>query len=139
DTTLSAGASWRVAKRDTNQLAQGNIAPGLKGSTVGSPTNNADDGNWNFKRGETFSTIVKGTSDLSLSYDNYGAFVRGRYFADYELMDEGRAKDNDGSSRPLNRKGLDQAGADIELMDADDYGDVKIRDMPLNARLGRQV
>jgi len=139
DTTLSAGASWRVAKRDTNQLAQGNIAPGLKGSTVGSSTNNADDGNWNFKRGETFSKIVKGTSDLSLSYDNYGAFVRGRYFYDFELMDEGRAKDNNGISRPLNKKALDQAGADIELMDAYVYGDFEIGDMPLNARLGRQV
>jgi len=139
DTTLSAGASWRVAKRDTNQLAQGNIGPGLKGSTIGSSTNNTDDGNWNFKRGETFSKIVKGTTELALSYQDYGAFVRGRYFYDFELMDEGRAKDNNGISRPLNDDALDQAGADIELMDAYVYGHFELGEMPLNARLGRQV
>lgn len=138
DTTLSAGASWRVAQRDTNQLAQGNLRV-PQGSTKGSSTNNTDDGNWNFKRGETFSKIVKGNTDLALTYENYGAFVRGRYFYDFELKDEGRAKDKNGVSRPLSDEALEQAGADIELMDAFIYGDFDIGGMPLNARLGRQV
>src|SRR5690554_7947517 len=72
DTTLSAAANWRVAKRDTNQLAQGNIGPGMKGSTIGSSTKKTDDGNWNVKRDETFSKIVKGTTELALSYQDYG-------------------------------------------------------------------
>lgn len=139
DTTLSVGASWRVADRDKNQLGQGNLGPGYAYSNVGSSTNNTDDGNWNFKRGETYSKIVKGNTDLSLRYDNVGAFARARYFYDFELKDEGRARDNMGQSRPLNEDALDQAGAGVELMDAFVYGDFNLGDMPLNLRVGKQV
>ena len=39
------------------------------------------------KKGQTFSEIVKGVHDLSLSYQNYGAFVRGKYWYDRRLKD----------------------------------------------------
>ncbi len=138
DTTLTAGASWRVEARDKNQLAQGNLGVPQFGR-VGSSTNNSDDGNWNFKRGETFSKVVKGTTDLSLTYQDYGLFTRARYYYDFELKDEGRARDNRGNYRKLNDDALEQAGADAEILDAFIYGNFYIADMPLNLRLGKQV
>jgi hypothetical protein len=122
DTTLTAGASWRVEKRDKDYLAQGSL-PNYGKGTTGSSTNNTDDGDWNYDRGKTFSKVVKGTTDLLMSYENFGGFTRLRYFYDRELMDESRAADPLGQTRPLNDDTLDQAGSDVRFLDAYVWGD----------------
>ncbi len=139
DTTLTAGASWRVDDRDKGALSQGsqNIEAGTR---EGSPTSTTDDGNWNFEKGETYSKRVAGTSDLLLRYEDYGGFTRLRYFYDRELMDEGRAYDDNGVTRPLNDDAREQAGADIRFLDAYVWGDFWIGDeTPFNLRAGKQV
>lgn len=139
DTTLTAGASWRVADRDEDQLGQGNLGPSYAFTTTGSSTSNADNGNWNFEQGKTYSKIVKGTSDLLLQYEDFGGFTRFRYYYDVELMDEERAYDNVGQTRPLNKDTLDNAGAGFDVLDAYVWYDLYLQDTPVNLRLGRQV
>ncbi len=143
DTTLTAGASWRVEDRDTRQLAQGNMQPfGSSPSAVntgkGSSSNNFDDGNWNFDKGDTYSKVVKGTSELLVSYENYGGFIRGRYWYDFQLKDGDMAFDDAGQQRQLSVDG-DKNASGGELLDAYVWGDLELGEMPLNMRLGRQV
>ena len=72
NTTLSAGAGWRVEDRDKRLIAQGNLGPeytpGGALENIGASTNNYDDGNLNFESGDTYSKIVKGNSELYLNY-----------------------------------------------------------------------
>lgn len=138
DTSLSAGASWRVEDRDTRQLAQGNLGPGYAYSGDGSSTNNYDDGNWNFEKGETYTKRVKGTTELLLTYGNFGGFVRGKYWYDFELKDENRAVDDVGQQRELNSY-VDGNASGGEILDAYVWGDFKLGELPLSLRVGKQV
>ncbi len=143
DTTLTAGASWRVEDRDSRQTAQGNMqpygsTPSAVGTGKGASSNNFDDGNWNFDKGDTYSQIVKGTSELLVSYENYGGFIRGRYWYDFQLKDRGMAYDDAGQQRQLNAE-ADKNASGGELLDAYVWGDFELGEMPLNMRLGRQV
>lgn len=149
NTTLSAGAGWRVSDRDKRLIAQGNLGPAYTpGGTlanIGSSTNNYDDGNLNFDKGDTYSKNVKGNSELFLNYDvdsdtltRVGALVRGRYWYDFELKDERRAVDYVGQRRELNRDAKDNAsGGDI--LDAYVFTDWYLGNVPLSVRYGKQV
>ncbi|PID43955.1 MAG: peptide ABC transporter substrate-binding protein [Gammaproteobacteria bacterium] len=138
DTTLSAGASWRLSDRDTRQLAQGNLGPEYGYTTTGASTNNYDDGNWNFDKGDSYSQLIKGNSELLVSYDNYGGFIRAKYWYDFKLKDGDLATDGVGQTRPLN-KVADANASGASLLDAYVWGDFDIGDMPLSLRLGKQV
>ena len=130
DTTLGAGASWRVAKPDSNLVGQGN---GGDGGSI-----NSDDGNLNFDKNDTYSKLVKGSSDFLIRGDDWGLFARARYWYDFELKDENRATDANGYQRELSRDGKDYASTG-EILDAYIYKNFYFGDMPLNVRLGRQV
>lgn len=146
DTTLSAGASWRVSERDQRLIAQGNLGQGnLQGQPIGSSTNNYDDGNLNFDKGDIYSKIVKGTSELYLNYnlDNeylnrVGGFVRGKYWYDFKLKDEEMARDPAGQRRQLNAE-ADKNASGGELMDAYVWTDWTLGGTPLSLRYGKQV
>jgi hypothetical protein len=138
DTSLSAGAAWRVEDRDKRQLAQGNLGPEFAYTTTGASTNNYDDGNWNFDKGDTYTKRVKGTSELFLSYENYGGFIRGKYWYDFELKDEHMARDDVGQQRQLNEK-ADGNASGAELLDAYVWGDFEVGELPLSVRVGNQV
>ncbi|WP_219061583.1 DUF1302 domain-containing protein [Pseudomonas sp. UMAB-08] len=131
DTTLSYGQLWRVQGQDkTNDDV------------------NINDGNRNFDTG-LVSEVYKVTSDLEVSYKNYGAFVRGSAFYDTRIMD--KRTDYSGSNNPSqpsqnfpdnNSFTYDtrhSAGRDAQILDAYVYGNWEIGDLPLTARLGRQV
>lgn len=134
---LSVGAAWRVEDRDTRHLGQlnQNIAPG---SNIGAPNGASDDGNWNFDQGDTYSKIIKGSTEFSVDNGRNGFVVGARYFYDFELKDEQRAKDDTGFSRDLNDDTLDQAGANIELMNAYVYGSFGVEGHN-SFKLGRHV
>ncbi|WP_372996095.1 DUF1302 domain-containing protein [Marinobacter sp.] len=146
NTTLSAGAGWRLEDRDTRLIAQGNLDQSANlPNTVGASTNNYDDGNLNFDKGDTYSKIVKGNSELYLNYyvDNpyltrVGGLLRGRYWYDFELKDEARATDDNGRSRPLNEKALANASGG-EILDAYIFSDWYFGDIPVSLRYGKQV
>ncbi|KPP99760.1 DUF1302 domain-containing protein [Marinobacter sp. HL-58] len=149
DTTLSAGATWRTQDRDRRLIAQGNLgpeyAPGGSLENIGASTNNYDDGNLNFEKGDTVSKIVKGSSDLFLNYnvmgnylDRVGGFVRGRYWYDFELKDEQRAVDDVGQRRELNEQAKGNASGG-EILDAYVFSDWYFGETPVSLRYGKQV
>jgi len=139
NTTLSAGATWRTTDRDKRLIGQGTLGPSFVNSNEGASSNNFDDGNLNFDKGDTVSKIVKGTTDLFLSYDvdgsmltRVGGFVRGRYYYDFELKDESR------EFKELNDRVSDNAsGAD--LLDAYVFSDWFFGNVPVSIRYGKQV
>jgi len=137
NTKLTVGAAWRIEDRDKRQLSQANqnLPPG---STIGSPTNNTDDGNWNFDQGETYSKIIKGSTEFFVGNEQYGLVTGAKYFYDFELKDESRAKDDTGYSRTLIDDSLESAGADIELMNAYGYYNFDL-ERPITIKVGRQV
>ncbi|SOB78440.1 Protein of unknown function [Marinobacter sp. LV10R510-11A] len=145
NTTLSAGAGWRIQDQDSDLIAQGNLGPQYVNTTTGSSTNNYDDGNLNFDKGDTYSKIVKGNSELFLNYDvnsdaltRVGALVRGRYWYDFELKDEGRATDDVGQRRELNDRAKGNASGG-EILDAYVFTDWYLGKVPVSARYGKQV
>ncbi|OEC32976.1 glycine/betaine transmethylase [Pseudomonas sp. 21C1] len=131
DTTLSYGQLWRVQGQD----ARNNDI-------------NSNDGNRNFDTG-LVSEVFKITSDMEVTYQNYGAFVRGTAFYDTQIMD--RRNDYRSANDPAqpsqntpndNRFTYDTrhtAGRDAQILDAYVYGNWDIGDTPLTGRLGRQV
>lgn len=119
DSSLSIGTSISTANPDPEQL---NSATG-------------DDGRRNFRSGDAFSGIFKGSHDLELSQGDVGLFLRGSYWYDYVLRDqEQRFKDVEDSNRKLSAK---SAGA--ELLDAFVYYNYDLANQPGSARLGKQV
>ncbi len=149
NTTLTAGVGWRMQDRDKRLIGQGNLGPeytpGQPLENIGGSTNNYDDGNLNFDKGDTYSKIVSGNSELFLDYavdsdvlSRVGALVRGRYWYDFELKDEGRATDDVGQRRELNSKAKDNASGG-EILDAYVFTDWYIADTPISARYGKQV
>ncbi|WP_281557120.1 DUF1302 domain-containing protein [Thalassomonas sp. RHCl1] len=165
DSTFTAGSSWRVEDRNwsdnvakSNNLKNGfdfssynaafnNEPGGLSQRDIwlgsGNYSNNGDNGNLNYDSGETFSKMIKGSHELDIRNGDFGLFVRGMYFYDFEMMDESRAWDN-----PINgntndpcrdKEAREQICRDVRLLDAFVYGDFEIGEMPLSVRLGQQV
>lgn len=127
DSSLSVGASWSTAKANKDLIGVNNGGRGL--------SQTSDDGHLNFKRGETFSKIFKGIHDLELKYGDTGVFVRGKYWYDFELKDEGRQfKDISDSNR---KEGAQSSGA--QILDAFVYHNYAVGDQPGSVRLGKQV
>ncbi|CAI8771740.1 DUF1302 domain-containing protein [Pseudomonas sp. IT-232MI5] len=131
DTTLSYGRLWRVQGRDkTNDDV------------------NTNDGNRNFDTG-LVSEVYKITSELETNYQNYGLFVRGTAFYDTQLMDKRNDYyDNNSPSQPsqsypqddhFTSQTRDIAGSRIEMLDAYVHGSWDVAQMPVTARIGRQV
>ncbi|WP_256670081.1 DUF1302 domain-containing protein [Pseudomonas sp. L-22-4S-12] len=119
DSSLSIGTSISTANPDPEQL---NSATG-------------DDGRRNFRSGDVFSGIFKGSHDLELSQGDVGLFLRGSYWYDYVLRDQEQRFNNvEDSNRKLSAK---SAGA--ELLDAFVYYNYDLANQPGSARLGKQV
>lgn len=102
-------------------------------------------GNQNFKSGEPVSTVLKGVADIDLKYRNYGLFLRGNAWYDYELKKGNRPVGNlpNGFTpgEPLSDSGFpsEQKFSGVQLLDAYVYGDWDIADMPVSTRVGRQA
>jgi hypothetical protein len=121
DTTITAGALWRMEDRDPTLVSSAN-----RGS---SRDPNSDDGNLQYDRGDLVSSQLKATHDLELKYGKFGAFVRGSYFYDQAVHDK--------NGLPAAAK--DTLGDDAEILDAYVRGTFDIGGRNLNLRLGRQV
>src|SRR5690606_4114247 len=127
DSSMSVGASWAMDSPDMDLVGSANGGTGY--------TQTGDDGRLNFKKGETFSKIFKGVHDLELRYRDSGAFVRGKYWCDFELKDESRLhKDISDSNR---KEAAQSSGA--EILDAFLYHNYYLGDLPGTVRVGRQV
>lgn len=127
DSTLSIGASWATANPDKDLIDVTNGGRGYSSS--------GDDGRLNFKKGETFSKIFKGVHDLELNYGDTRAFVRGKYWYDFELKDENRPfKQISDDGRTMSTR---SSGA--EFLDAFIAQRYEIAGRPGDVRLGKQV
>ncbi|WP_372964276.1 DUF1302 domain-containing protein, partial [Marinobacter sp.] len=145
NTTLSAGVGWRVQDPDQRLIAQGNLGPSYAFTQQGASTNNYDDGNLNFEKGDTYSKVVKGNSELFIDFSvdsdfltRVGGLVRGRYWYDFELKDEDRATDAVGQRRSLSPDGKDNASGG-EILDAYIFSDWYFGNVPVSLRYGKQV
>ncbi|MBM7061299.1 DUF1302 domain-containing protein [Pseudomonas sp. UL073] len=131
DSSLSVGASWAVRGGDPAFISNFNDM-GKRGESSSRTT---DDNRLNFKKGETFSKIFKGVHDLELKYGDSGAFIRGKYWYDFELKDEHRLYyDIDDSGRERAAK---SSGA--MFLDTFVYHNYNLGDLPGNVRVGKQV
>ena len=133
DTQLSIGASMSTAGRD-KRLYYGNADNSDYGQGYAT-ARTSDDGRLNYKKGDVFSKIFKGSHDLELRYGDSGAFIRGNYWYDFETKDGSqRFYDiSDSGRHPL------QKGSGVQLLDAFVYHNYAIGNNPGNVRLGRQV
>lgn len=124
DTTLSYGATWRVQDKDSEIVG---LANGGKAFSV-----NGDDGNLNYGKG-LISSVAKITSEMNLDYRNFGLFIRGTAFYDFEN------ENGDRDRTELRSEALDLVGSDVDLLDAYVSGDFDIGEVPLQVRIGDQV
>ncbi|MCX7554782.1 DUF1302 domain-containing protein [Marinicella sp. S1101] len=143
DTTVSYGASWRVADRDNRLIGKSNLnplvsldlaagAPSTLAQRIAAPGRwsiNSDSGNLNYDQGDLFSNALKFTSDLAFAGPTWGAFMRVTGFYDFENADN----DN------LSRTAKEFVGEDYRLLDAYVYKDFDIGNQFASVRLGRQV
>ena len=131
DSSLSVGASWAARGPDPDFISNFN-SQGVRGNAS---ARTSDDNRLNFKKGETFSKIFKGVHDLQLKYGDSGAFVRGKYWYDFELMDESRPFydiDDHGRQRAAKSSGA-------MFLDSFVYHNYSLNDLQGNVRLGKQV
>ena len=140
DTTVSYGATFRTESRDSAQAAIGLPAELERRSQV-----NENDGNKNFDTGLVSST-VKITSELDVSRENYGVFVRGTAFYDEVIMhgnhDGGLSSadyENNGYGNDFGDSVKDEVGSRAEILDAYIWADWMVANRPLNVRFGEQV
>jgi len=124
DSQISIGSSWRAEDQDAGLTEDLNFATNATNSA------NTNAGDTQFKNGDAFSQIFKGSHDLQVSYGNYGGFVRGKYWYDSALENEN----------------LDDSGyhdlakfSGAEILDAFVYGEFEVLGMPLDVRVGKQV
>jgi hypothetical protein len=127
DSQLSVGASWATEVADKRFISP------KKGGEAAART--SDDGRLNYEKGDAFSKIFRGVHDLELRYGDSGAFIRGKYWYDFETKDGSqRFYDIDDSGRnPLVKS------SGVALLDAFVYHNYFIGNNPGNVRLGRQV
>jgi hypothetical protein len=153
DTTVSLGTSWRMQSADPKLYSAGNSSAGptpfnpnfVAGIPVGSGGTNTDSGNLNWDKGDQFSTLLKVTSDLSLSKGQMGAFARVKAWYDYALEDQSVRRGHHGTNWTQNAK-LSDSGYDrlqkfsgVALLDAYVYNTFDVAGKPLQLRLGNQV
>jgi len=96
---------------------------------------NTDDGRLNFDKGDPFSAPIRLTTEIEARSGPITAFARINVWHDIVAMDE----DAFNRGGDLTNKGEDNAGQDIELLDAYVAYDGDIGDMPFTVKLGRQV
>src|SRR3546814_21099173 len=135
--------------------------PICKGGRANS--NDDDDGNLAFDKGDVVSAAAKITADLTLSKGNFVLFVRGSYLFNQRLNDHdffnpdnyytpgafdpgyGTAPSGNVSVAPISeyrhktRQVRDYTGNDAELLDAYVYGTFDFGDRQLAVKLGRPV
>jgi len=124
DTTLSWGSRYRLSDPDMRLI-------GLpEGGTAYSV--NGDDGNLNFDTGMV-SNALKATIDIDYAYKNFGVFLRGSGFYDYEYEQGETAR------TPIPTEGLDWVGSRAELLDAFAWVRFNVGSGGGQLRAGKQV
>jgi hypothetical protein len=122
--TFAYGLLARTQGRDKDLIAI------VNGGTL--PSANGDDGDLNQDPG-LVSNMVRTTGEVTLSWRNFGAYVRGFAFYDFEqeLHDPARTQ--------LSSKALDIVGKDAGLLEHYLSAQFHVSGIPIQLRLGDQV
>ncbi len=141
DSKISVGAAWRVAGRDKDNIGISNGGDAY--------STNSDDGNLAFDKGDLIASPIKLTSDATLTYGNYGVFVRGSYVYDPTLQQKKYFNPANygqpGKEAPASEyhdktdEVRDRLGHDGSLLDAYFFGSNRILDRTLTYKIGRQI
>jgi len=121
---LSYGALYRLQDRDPDLIA---IA-----SDGNSVTANTDDGNLNYGEGLVSST-VRATGELAVRWGNFGAYVRGAAFYDFENQS------GDPERTEFNSDAENLVGSDVELRESYVTWRFRPGGMPAVIRVGQQI
>jgi hypothetical protein len=140
DSTVSYGVSVRAEDPYINNTGKANLNPlfpvlGLTNAqqraAPGRWSVNGDDANLKWEKGDVISNAAKITSELAVNWRNFGAFIRGTAFYDWEY--EGRDD--------ISELAQDRVGSDAKILDAFvfwNYGD-ESGGINGSLRLGQQV
>jgi hypothetical protein len=123
-----------------NPLQYGLFCQDLAHATAGTSPNfdgsiNTDDGRLNFDSGDLYSAPIKLTSEFEASMGAFTGFARVNVFHDLVAMDDGSFE----RGGELTAKGEDNAGQNIELLDAYVSYDGDLGQFPITIRAGKQV
>jgi len=137
DTTISYGAAWRAGDLDPENIGKAAHDPlnfllsnAERRESVGRWSVNNDDGNRNYPDGgDLVSHTIKFTSELDVTYKNFGLFTRFMGFYDFENVDKDFLSD----------EAEERVGKDVRLLDLYVWAEHEVGDRFLNWRLGRQV
>lgn len=130
DTTLTYGSGFRMSTADSQIIGLTADAAGA-GLTGTAFSENSDDANQNYNDG-LISNVGKFTTEVDLSYGNFGLFTRFNGFKDYENKDAG-------DRTALTRKADRLVTENINLQDLYIWADFDIGSMPASIRAGEQV
>jgi len=122
--SLAYGFTVRTEERDEDQIGIGN------GGNL--PSVNGDDGNLNYDVG-IVANQIRGTGELTLVWRNFGAYVRGYGFYDFEN------ELGDRQHRKLKSDALSEIGSGGDLQDAYLSANFNLGGIPIIVRAGRQV
>lgn len=142
DTTLSYTSSWRVDSHD-KYLSELDLSIDKDPKTA----LDFSQGDANFDNGDQFVSTFRALMDVDVNWkDDYGVFLRGSAFYDTVYSDdEGKfAQTGPLSGGPdtytSDYNDFEQVhGYNAEILDAFVYGNFKLGDVPLTARVGRQT
>lgn len=104
NTTMTAGAGWRMEKQSAELIGKANLNPDVctrqyqscqglfRGQTYptehlasapGAASMRADDGDLNYNEGDIFQAPFKITQDFTVTYGDFGLFAKWLYFYDF--------------------------------------------------------
>lgn len=140
---LIYGTTIRTDSPDTKLIMPGNGSRiGLNGTAVGGA--NSDDGNLNFGKGDTVSSVVKAVAGIDLKRGKYGVAVRAKLWQELKLDSStpafGNFPNGYSSNRPLSDAGFSERAkfSGAAFQDVYIYGAFEPWGKPLTARLGQQ-
>ena len=135
NTTFTAGLGIRMQSPSENLIAKGDINPNVCAppnqlciglfrtqtfmyktldDAPGSFSNNSDRGDINYPhRGDIFQAPAKGTSDLTLTYGNFGLFARVLYF--YDFINNDFTEFHPNEVTPQNRSSVGRFGTTLPV------------------------
>jgi len=136
--SLNASIGTNIRMKDADK----NLISVVNGGTAGA---GADDGNLNFHKHESYSTVGKLTGELELKGDTYGVFLRGFAWYDWRLkghaMRHGSFNNGYVPNSSLSDEGFDRLSTfdGAALADAYVFANYDLGGKPMTVKLGNQV
>ncbi|MBX3691101.1 DUF1302 domain-containing protein [Dokdonella sp.] len=139
NTTIGWGMAWRTEDAADDLIGKAQFDPTVSALGLGSAAQraargrysvNGDDGNLAYDQWSPISNAINATVELSLRYGaNWGAFVRGYGFYDFENND----RDD------LSRAAKNRVGTQTRILDAFVFHNFSLAEREGTIRLGQQV